>query len=185
MTEVKSDGPWSVSVRLDEIPDLGKHVVLTASDEVRAALAKPVAVDAVERLVAEFDVTRHGRDSVHVSGVVRATVRQSCVVTFELVLNEINEEIEVDFAPPRVVAPRSAADPDDEDMEQSSPDEPEPLIGNSIDLGALATEFLTLGVDPYPRKAGVSFEAPQATDSTAARPFDALAGWSKKGTVKE
>ena len=29
---------------------------------------------------------------------------------------------------------------------------PEPLIGGIVDLGALATEFLILGLDPYPRK---------------------------------
>ena len=31
----------------------------------------------------------------------------------------------------------------------------------SIDLGALATEFLMLGIDPYPRKAGAEFAAAQ------------------------
>ena len=40
-------------------------------------------------------------------------------------------------------------------------DEPEPLIGGVVDLGAIATEFLILGLDPYPRKPGVVFEPPQ------------------------
>jgi hypothetical protein len=39
--------------------------------------------------------------------------------------------------------------------------DPEPLIGGSVDLGALATEFLILGIDPYPRKPGAIFEPPQ------------------------
>ena len=34
---------------------------------------------------------------------------------------------------------------------------PERLIGDVVDLGALATEFLILGLDPYPRKAGATF----------------------------
>ena len=64
-------------------------------------------------------------------------------------------------------------------------DEAEPLVAATVDLGLLATEFLILGVDPYPRKAGVAFEAPKAAADPAANPFAALAGWKKKDTVKE
>jgi hypothetical protein len=65
-----------------------------------------------------------------------------------------------------------------------APEEPEPLIGNTIDLGLLATEFLILGVDPYPRKPQAALEV-SAAGEPAAHPFAALAGWNKKGTVKE
>ena len=41
-----------------------------------------------------------------------------------------------------------------------SADETEPLIGGLVDLGALATEFLILGLDPYPRKPGAVFQPP-------------------------
>ncbi len=37
---------------------------------------------------------------------------------------------------------------------------PEPLVGGTVDLGAIATEFLILGIDPYPRKPGAEFDAP-------------------------
>jgi len=184
MNKAIFEGAWSVTVRLDEIPDTGRHIVLEAGDDVRAALAKPAGVDAIERLVAEFDLTRRGRDGLHVSGEVKATVRQRCVVTLEPVLNEINEEVDVDYAPPGDIGPSTHAANEDEDMESGSPDEAEPLIGNSIDLGLLATEFLILGVDPYPRKAGVSFDTPRADDA-AAHPFASLAACNKKGTVKE
>ena len=36
-------------------------------------------------------------------------------------------------------------------------DAPEPLVGGVVDLGVVATEFLALGIDPYPRKSGVEF----------------------------
>ena len=78
-----------------------------------------------------------------------------------------------------------AIDSEDDEVAQSSPDEPEPLIGNSVDLGALATEFLILGIDPYPRKSEATFEPPSARDDPATHPFAALAALSKKGTVKE
>ena len=37
-------------------------------------------------------------------------------------------------------------------------DPPEPIVNGAIDLGALAAEFLMLGLDPYPRKPGAVFE---------------------------
>jgi hypothetical protein len=35
------------------------------------------------------------------------------------------------------------------------------MVGGAVDLGALATEFLILGVDPYPRAPGAVFEQPR------------------------
>jgi hypothetical protein len=43
-----------------------------------------------------------------------------------------------------------------------------------VDLGAVATEFLMVGIDPYPRKPGVVFEPPQTPDA-GSHPFAALA----------
>ncbi len=56
--------------------------------------------------------------------------------------------------------------------------EPEPLVDGIVDLGALATEFLILGLDPYPRKPGAAFEPPREGAADGG-PFAALAGWSK------
>jgi uncharacterized protein DUF177 involved in 23S rRNA accumulation len=182
----RRDRPWSAVVRLDEVPEQGRHVELEASREVRAALAQPVRVDAVEQLTASFDLAHKGRHALHVSGIVHARVRQTCIVTLEPVVNAIEEEIDVDYAPPREL--KNAAepiDPEESDAAQSSPDEPEPLIGSSVDLGQLATEFLILAVDPYPRKPDASFEPPKQQQDPAAHPFAALARLSKKGTVKE
>ena len=58
-------------------------------------------------------------------------------------------------------------------------DPPEPLTGNILDLGQLATEFLVLGIDPYPRKSGVEF-APVQVGQDATKPFAALADLKKR-----
>ena len=175
-----AERPWSVSVRVDEVPESGRHVMLEASEETRAALAGPAGVDAVEHLTARFDLRRRGRDGLHVEGRVSATVRQTCVVSLEPVVNTIDEAVEW-------ISRRRAADKrrsDEIELDPSAGEEPEPLAGNSVDLGLLATEFLILGIDPYPRKPDAAFEAPASADA-AGHPFAALAAWSKKGTVKE
>jgi len=56
---------------------------------------------------------------------------------------------------------------------------PEPLFDGKVDLGAIATEFLLLGVDPYPRKAGAEFSAVKSDDSSA-KPFAALEALKKR-----
>src|SRR5262249_6514240 len=67
--------------------------------EVRAALAAPVGVDAIERLSASFDLTRQGRDGLHVGGRVQATVRQACGGTLEPGVNTIDEAGDGGYAP--------------------------------------------------------------------------------------
>ena len=177
-----SDRPWSATIRLDEIGETGRHAELVADEAVRDALAKPAGVDAVERLAARFDLTRRGRDRLHVSGAVSGIVRQTCVVTLEPIENEINEKIEVDFAPPAEPAGATA----EIDLDAAGPaEEVEPLIGGAVDLGLLATEFFILGIDPYPRKPGASFDAPKTAPDPADHPFAGLAALQKNSTVKK
>jgi hypothetical protein len=179
---INTERSWSATIRLDEVGEVGRHVELEASEAVRAALAKPAGVDAIERLVARFDLTRRGRDRLHVSGVVSGTVRQSCVVTLDPVMNDVNELIDLTFAPPREPMDDTAA----MDLDAAaSGDEVEPLIGNAVDLGLIATEFFTLGINPYPRKPGASFEAPKPGSDPESHPFARLAALQKNSTVKK
>ncbi len=57
---------------------------------------------------------------------------------------------------------------------------PEPLVEGKIDLGAIATEFLLLGIDPYPRKAGAEFAPVKTDDDAGARPFAVLEALKKR-----
>ena len=61
---------------------------------------------------------------------------------------------------------------------------PEPLQDGVVDLGAVATEFLLLGIDPYPRKPDAVFDAPPAGDP-ADKPFAALAALKKGQSENE
>jgi hypothetical protein len=190
MTEHPSEHPWSVTVRLGEVPETGRHVDLEADAAARAAVAKAVGVEAVEALSASFDLTRRGRDSLRAVGTVRASVRQACVVSLEPVVSAVEEAIDVSFAPPHDIPaePKAAVSDSDEDEVAAGTiageEPPEPLVNGAVDLGALATEFLLLGIDPYPRKPGVAFDAPASGDSTT-KPFAALAALKNANKVKD
>jgi uncharacterized metal-binding protein YceD (DUF177 family) len=165
-----SEKPWSVPVALHEVSETGRHLQLAADERARAAVAKLAGLRAVPRLDAVFDLAPRGRDGLRVAGRVSATVEQTCVVTLEPVENEIDEEIDLVFAPTAVAASlvdRGVAE-----------DGVEPLIGGVVDLGVLATEFLILGIDPYPRKPDAVFEGPSVGDASV-KPFAALAALKK------
>jgi Large ribosomal RNA subunit accumulation protein YceD len=148
----KNEPAWSVPVAVQDIAETGLHIEIEAPADTRAGIAKVAALRDLPRLAAAFDLTKQGAE-VHLTGQVNATVGQTCVVTLEPIENEIEEAINLTFALPGAGAP---AKPNDEP--------PEPLVGGAIDLGALATEFLILGIDPYPRKTGAKFVPPPGTD---------------------
>jgi uncharacterized metal-binding protein YceD (DUF177 family) len=169
--------PWSVPVALHEVPETGRSITLVADERTRAAIAKLAGLRALPRLEAHFEIMPRGRDRLHVTGTIAATVGQDCVVTLEPIDSEIEEPVDLVFAPsaaPTIVEEEGAR------IEVTSVDAPEPLIGGSIDLGAIASEFLMLAIDPYPRKAGVVFEPP-AKDADTGGPFAGLAALKKKG----
>jgi uncharacterized metal-binding protein YceD (DUF177 family) len=173
MTQPAPAPPWSVPVAIHEVPETGRHFDLVADERTRAAIAEIAELTGVPRLEASFDVTRHGREGLRVLGRVSATVGQACVVTLEPVENEIDEPIDLVFTP---AAPPGS----DTEVEVPLEDAPEPLVGGAVDLGALATEFLILGIDPYPRKSDAVFESPAAGDlEEEAHPFAALAALRK------
>jgi hypothetical protein len=131
----------------------------------------------VARFSAVFDLTRRGA-KIHVTGHVSARVTQTCVVTLEPIESNVEEAVDVLFAPgaaetaqPETVA--YGADPND------SKEPPEPLIDGALDIGALATEFLVLGIDPHPRKAGVEF-VPFKLGDDGAGAFSALEALKKR-----
>jgi hypothetical protein len=121
-------------------------------------------------------LARRGRDGLNVSGRVSATVGQTCVVTLEPIESEVDEEIDLVFAPPS--AP-TIIEEEGAEIEITPVDAPEPLTGGTVDLGAITTEFLILGIDPYPRNADAVFEPP-AADGDTGGPFAALAALQKK-----
>jgi uncharacterized metal-binding protein YceD (DUF177 family) len=164
--------PWSVPVALDDVPETGRQFDLAADERTRTALAEALRLRALPRLSAAFTVNRRGREGLHVTGEVSATVGQTCVVSLEPLESEVAETVDLVFEPPRAgLDPSGSAE-----GEKEAGEGPEPLHGGVVDLGAVATEFLILGIDPYPRKPGAVLDAPPAgPDEAADHPFAALA----------
>jgi hypothetical protein len=153
-----------------EVSRIGRHFDLVAEENTRAAIARLAGVLELPRLEASFDVTLHGRNGLHVVGRVSGTVGQVCSVTLEPMRSEVNEDIDLVFLPaPAAILPARRQP----EIEGPLGDGPEVLIDGMIDLGALATEFLVLGINPYPRKPDSVFDPPPA-ETQSLRAFASL-----------
>jgi len=161
-------------VRLEDVPETGRRLTLSADDRTRDAVAAVAGLRSLPRLDVTFDLARHGRDGLRVTGEVSATVGQTCVVTLELMESEVTEVLDLVFKPAQALAEGEGR----EAVIDPAVEESEPLIDGTVDLGALATEFLILGIDPYSRKPGAVFEPPPASAASPG-PFAALAALQK------
>lgn len=158
-----TDAPLSRPVLVSSLPSIGLAVEVVADAAERESIAAANEVESVERLVARFEVT-FGRDGLAVKGRLEAEATRICGVSLEPFVEPVREAIDLRFAPEGTYA-------------GGGDDPPDPLIGGQVDLGAVAAEFFTLGLAPYPRKPGAELDAGGVRDE-AASPFAALRGVS-------
>jgi uncharacterized metal-binding protein YceD (DUF177 family) len=166
------DFPWHFPVTVSDLPPDGKEFELMPDEAARDALARHAGVLAVPKLVARLTVRPQGRAGATVDGTLEAVVRQNCVVSLEPFDNPVAETVSLRFAPPEAL-PKDATVV----VEVGGEDPPEPLINGKLDLATVISEFLTLSVDPYPRRPGAVFAA--AGDNTAAEETSAFAALAK------
>jgi uncharacterized metal-binding protein YceD (DUF177 family) len=169
-----SGQPFTLEVLVARVPAGGKHFRLEASEEERLTVAEALGIVEVAALTADLEVRPVGAEAFAVQGGLRATVVQTDVVTLEPVRQEVSEAIDLTLMPAedesrgrkRAAEQPDAVPPDDRDVYRKG----------RIDLGAIVTEHLALGLDPYPKAPGSEFSghiesAPESRDS----PFAALA----------
>jgi uncharacterized metal-binding protein YceD (DUF177 family) len=166
--------PWSVPVTVAQIPETGLHRDIEAGPAAREAMAELADLREVLSASASLDVTPKGGGRFHVAGRVRARVGQICVVTLDPIENDIDEEIDLIFAPPEQIPELSTLVDESAESGDEIPDPPEPIVNGVIDLGRLATDALFLGIDPHPRRPDAVFEPPLVTENPEDHPFAAL-----------
>ncbi len=165
---------WTHAVR--DLPANGLVVERKASVEEARRLAEELTIPSVDSLVARYRITSIANGRLAVSGTIDAQVTQECVVTLEPVSSTVRVPVDVIFTPHAHV-PEPEIEGSLEDLE--SPDE-EPIENGTIDIGRIVVEELVSGLDPYPRREGVSFDWTDEKDVAAGEsPFAALARLKK------
>ncbi|AJA62845.1 MULTISPECIES: YceD family protein [Bradyrhizobium] len=168
--------PWRSPVIVAQIPDTGLHRKLEASAIERQSMAEVAGLREVLSAQADLEIVPKSGGRFQVTGSVRARIGQICVVTLDPIENEIEEEVDLVFAPEAEV--RKMADLIEEGQDDAEPpeviDPPEAIVNGIIDLGRIATDAVFLAVDPYPRKEGAVFEAEVTALDPEDHPFAAL-----------
>jgi uncharacterized metal-binding protein YceD (DUF177 family) len=176
--EPKSDAnkvdPWRVPVIVAQLPDTGMHYDIEAKPAVRQAMAEVAGLREILFAKASLDVTPKGGGRFHVTGHVKGRVGQACVVSLDPIENDIDEPVDLIFAPPDQIPQLADLVEEAAESDAEIPDPPEPIENGVIDLGRLATDALYLGIDPYPRRPDAVFDVPVVAPDPEDHPFAAL-----------
>jgi uncharacterized protein len=168
--------PFSLNVATGDIPTGGRRYHIEAGAEERQRLAEALGIVAIPALTADIEVRRLHGATFEVRGALSARVVQTDVVTLDPVEQEIAEEVDMALSPADEDIPRRHVPADAE--EAGAVDS---YRHGRIDLGVILSEHLALGLDPYPRGAGVEFEERLEDKGPDASPFAALAALRGKG----
>jgi hypothetical protein len=160
---------WPQPVGLGEARR-GAKLRLVADDAARARIAEALDLEALERLEAEVSLWEW-LDGVEITGAWRARIAQICGVSLDPFETELAGRFAVHAVPPGSPNVPTEASGDVE-IDPEAEDPPDVLEGETIDVGAYVVEHLALEIDPFPRKPGVEFEAPEGP--AVASPFDVL-----------
>ena len=134
--------PWRVPLPVAQIPETGLHRDIEAGPAEREAMASVGGLREILVANASLDVTPQSGGRFHVTGRVRARVGQTCVVTLDPIESDIDEAIDLIFAPPEQIPQLSDLVDEAAESEHEIPDPPEPIENGVIDLGRLATCLL-------------------------------------------
>jgi uncharacterized metal-binding protein YceD (DUF177 family) len=139
-----------------------RFVVEAKPDECRK-LAARMGICAIQSLSCRFDLRRGPNDRVDATGLLRARVRQTCVVSLDPFDADLVEAFSLRFVPEGQESEQVDIESDDEI----------PYLGGILDLGEAAAEQLALALDPFPRKPGA--EMIVNLDLSETGPFAGLA----------
>lgn len=162
---------WPCTLSLVEVARGKGRVRLEADEASRTAIAKELGLQSLEVLSAELSY-RPWLDGAEVTGRFEAKVAQVCGVSLDVFEQDVAGDMEFRVVPQASPnAPIEAANTEVE-FDSASPDPPDVLDDDAINLSRYVVEHLALAIDPFPRKPGVVFDyVPETREES---PFAAL-----------
>ncbi|HXQ13980.1 MAG TPA: YceD family protein [Caulobacteraceae bacterium] len=162
------ESPWPVTIELGEARR-GATRRLVAGARAREAIAAALDLERVDALEADITLSPW-LDGAEIEGRWQAELEQICSVSLDPFTTLLAGDFVVRVVP--AGSPNAPAVEQEIVIDPDAEDPPDELAGETIDLGGYVVEHLALELDPFPRKPGVEFEAPEAP--TAPSPFDVL-----------
>jgi hypothetical protein len=183
---------WSHRVETGNVGSRPFKVTLNATPEERKDLARRLRLQELSTASAVITLEREaGSSLIRVEGVVEGQLIQTCVSTGQPVHDEVKESFETWYTDPSEAVPFAKARREklirgERELEVlPERDDPELATDGFIDVGELATQYLSLGINPYPHAGdmppvGMDEVGTVATTGPAKRnPFAALKEWKR------
>lgn len=191
-----SPSEWFYPIDADTIPAAGRTLTIQAAPDNLTAIAERIGVMKVASIGATLHLQpQHSGHILYISGHFKADIVQECVTTLEPVASHIEDNFEAWYADHDRALPFSRVqhqikitEEGEEIQMLEEKDDPEPLIDGQVDLGEVVIQFLSLAVNPYPRKADAPIienvtlapEENKAATTLRPNPFSALKNWRPK-----
>ncbi len=184
---------WSYLVEIDKLAGEPKGFVIEASDAERADLARRMGLVSLDAFAAQVTLQQVRGGIIQALGTLKADVVQSCVVSLAPVASHLEVDFEgwfgdsesaLSFARAKNEREAKKGHAEVEILEES--EDPEPIVNGKVDIAELASQHLSLNLDPYPHAEGVEHElttdtASQEVGGSARKsPFEALKDWKEK-----
>lgn len=178
---MSTPAPLSRPIVVTALPPGGKDVTVEADAAERTALAKAFGLVEVASLKGRFTLKPSG-SAVNVTGTVQGVVTQTCTVSLDPFEAAVEEPVDLQFMPEGGIEAWIARHRPDPSLDLAyEVDPPDAIVDGRVDLGLVTAEFLSLGLDPYPRKPGITYEPDPAGAERDPSPFAALARLKKDG----
>ncbi|MBI1301598.1 MAG: hypothetical protein GC137_08070 [Alphaproteobacteria bacterium] len=188
---------WSYFIESEEITAKSQNLNISAGKETYSAICSRLDLHSINSISAKIKLVRNSITKIiHIKGQIEASLAQKCVVTGEPVEESVSESFEAWFADDnqalsfaKAKRERMSRKERNEQPILEEEEDPESIIDGKIDLGELVIQYLSLSLNPYPRKDGVSFETQKEEldfekNEVYENPFAALKNW-KSGGDKE
>jgi len=178
-TQTMDDMPLQApawKVRTKHVGDQLKRRI-EADEEALASLSKALDVVSCDALVCDVDLSPSSRGRYAGTLKISARCTQTCVITVEPITTTVDETVDAIFWPQGQIDAWDERRGAEAEVDETTPD-PEPILDDTLDIGALVLETLIVAIDPHPRKPDaemgeISTETEEERE--AERPFAALA----------
>lgn len=155
---------------VSRIPTTSMVMDITANASECKALAERFGIPSVDGLTAKVVLKSLGGGRIRVSGELAARVKRISVVSLEEFEEEVKDSFSVLYEPEGAeISLRT----NEIDLDATEEEEKEIIEDGKIDVGELVAEYLSLGLDPFPRRSGEEF-MPYGETETRENPFSVL-----------
>ena len=175
---------FSKAVDVENLAARETPLSMTAGKEGLAALAERIEVPEVLEFKASFTCDKTGPGVCRLEGAIEARLKQQCVRTLEPITTTVKEGFDL------VLLAADVADAYLADQDEDGLEDIEIFEGETVDLGEIAAQYLSLMVDRFPVKQGSKVPdagsdkikvTDEATERQEKSPFKVLRNLQEKG----